>query len=92
MSEENKALVRRLVEGWQGGHRREVAEELLADDFADHSARPGEIATKEQGIQWFDLSCSGLVTTPAEVVEEGSGLGGDAGLSGQLLGADGDSG
>ena len=46
MSEGNKALVRRLVEGWQDGHRREVAEELLADDFADHSARPGEIATK----------------------------------------------
>src|SRR5215475_11584239 len=38
------------------------------------------------------LSCSGLVTTPAEVVEEGSGLGGDAGLGGYLLGADGDSG
>ena len=50
MSEENKALVRRLVEGWQDGHRREVAEELIADEFADHSARPGEIATKEQGI------------------------------------------
>ena len=39
-----------------------------------------------------DLSCSGLVTTPAEVVEEGSGLGGDAGLGGYLLGADGDGG
>jgi hypothetical protein len=39
-----------------------------------------------------DLSCSGLVTTPAEVVEEGSGLGGDAGLGGHLLGADGDRG
>ena len=39
-----------------------------------------------------DLSCSGLVTTPAEVVEEGSGLGGDAGLGGHLLGADGDGG
>ena len=39
-----------------------------------------------------DLSCSSLVTTPAEVVEEGPGLGGDAGLGGHLLGADGDSG
>ena len=36
------------------------------------------------------LSCSGLVTTPAEVVEEGLGFGGDAGLGGYLLGADGD--
>jgi IS30 family transposase len=40
----------------------------------------------------LDLSCSGLVTTPAEVVEEGSGLGGNAGLGGHLLGADGDGG
>lgn len=39
-----------------------------------------------------DLSCSGLVPTAAEVVEEGSGLGGDAGLGGHLLGADGDCG
>jgi hypothetical protein len=38
------------------------------------------------------LSCSGLVTTPAEVVEEGSGFGWDAGLGGDLLGADGDGG
>jgi hypothetical protein len=38
------------------------------------------------------LSCSGLVTTPAEVVKEGSGLRGHAGLGGHLLGADGDSG
>jgi len=38
------------------------------------------------------LSCSGLVTTPTEVVEEGSGFGGDAGLGGHLLGADSDGG
>ena len=38
------------------------------------------------------LSCSGLVTTPAEVVKEGSGFGWDAGLGGDLLGADGDGG
>lgn len=35
---------------------------------------------------------SSSLTTPAEVVEEGSGLGRDAGLGGHLLGADGDSG
>jgi hypothetical protein len=38
------------------------------------------------------LSCSGLVTTPAEVVQEGSGFGGDAGRGSHLLGADGDRG
>jgi steroid delta-isomerase-like uncharacterized protein len=67
MSEENKALVRRLVEGWQDGHRREVAEELLADDFAGHSARPGEIATKEQGIQWFEYLWKALPDFAVEI-------------------------
>lgn len=42
MPEENKDLIRRLVQGWQHEHRSEVAEELIADDFVDRSARPGE--------------------------------------------------
>ena len=38
MSEENKAVVRRFVEEYQSaGHDVAVAEELLADDFVDHS-------------------------------------------------------
>ncbi len=37
MSDENKAVVRRFVEGYQSGHDVAVAEELLADDFVDHS-------------------------------------------------------
>jgi hypothetical protein len=43
-------------------------------------------------IDTSDLSCSGLVTTPAEGGQEGSGLSGDAGLGGHLPGADGDGG
>lgn len=54
MSEENKAIVRRLVEEWQDGRRRDVAEELIADEFVDHSAGPDESGNKEEGIQWFD--------------------------------------
>lgn len=53
MSEGNKAVVRRLVEEWQDGRRVEVAEELIADDFVDHSAGADEKGTKEEGIQWF---------------------------------------
>lgn len=45
-----------------------------------------------RGGQDSVLSRSGLVTTPAEVMEECSGLGGDAGLCGHLAGADGDCG
>lgn len=54
MSEENKAIVRRLVEEWQDGHLREVAEELIAEDFVDRSAAPGQAGTKQEAVLWFD--------------------------------------
>jgi steroid delta-isomerase-like uncharacterized protein len=50
--EENKALVRRLVEGWQAGHQPGVAREILADDFVDRTG-PVEHGAKEAGIGWF---------------------------------------
>jgi steroid delta-isomerase-like uncharacterized protein len=37
MSDADKAVVRRFVEEFQSGHDVTVAEELLADDFVDHS-------------------------------------------------------
>lgn len=37
MSDTSKAVVRRFVEEYQTGHDVSVAEELLADDFVDHS-------------------------------------------------------
>jgi len=49
---ENKALVRRLVEGWQAGHQPDVAREILADDFVDYTG-PVEHGAKEAGIGWF---------------------------------------
>jgi len=67
MSDENKALVRRLVEGWQDGHRREVAEELLADDLVNHSASPGEIGTKEQAIRRFEYIWKALPDFAVEI-------------------------
>ena len=51
-AEENKALVRRLVEGWQAGHRPDAAREILADDFIDRSG-PVEYGAKEASIEWF---------------------------------------
>ena len=50
--EENKALVQRLVEGWQSNHRPEVAQEILGDDFIDRTG-PVEHGAKEAGIAWF---------------------------------------
>ena len=46
MSEENKALMRRLIEGFNSGDL-EVYDELVALDFVDHSAPPGSPATRE---------------------------------------------
>ena len=37
MSDADKAVVRRFVDEYQSGHDVSVAEELLADDFVDHS-------------------------------------------------------
>jgi steroid delta-isomerase-like uncharacterized protein len=51
-SDENKAIVRRLVEGWQAGHQPDVAREILADDFVDRTG-PVEHGAKEAGIGWF---------------------------------------
>ncbi|MGH2812779.1 MAG: ester cyclase [Actinomycetota bacterium] len=74
MSEEKKAIVRRLVEEWQDGRRVEVAEELIADDFVDHSAGPGEKGTKKEGIQWFQYIWQALpdfsVQIKGQVAEE----------------------
>lgn len=70
MSEGNKAVVRRLVEEWQDGRRVEVAEELIADDFVDHSACPGEKGTKEEGIQWFQHIWQALPDFSVEIKDQ----------------------
>jgi steroid delta-isomerase-like uncharacterized protein len=70
VSEENKAVVRRLVEEWQDGRRVEVAEELIADYFVDHSAGPGEKGTKEEGIQWFQYIWQALPDFSVEIKDQ----------------------
>ena len=53
MSEADKALVRRLVEEGQSQGNIEVVYELLAEDFADHSAFPGVPPDREGARQLF---------------------------------------
>jgi steroid delta-isomerase-like uncharacterized protein len=67
MSDENKAVVRRLVEEWQSGHRREVGEELLADDFVDsaHPAGPG--MAKPNALDWWDKTFRAFPDLSAEI-------------------------
>jgi steroid delta-isomerase-like uncharacterized protein len=47
MSEKNKALVRRLIDEAQSNGKFDVIDELLADDFVDHTPLPGVPPTRD---------------------------------------------
>ena len=53
MSEQNKAIVRRYIEGLNGENLR-VFDEILAPDFANHSPRLG-IMSREETVNDFAL-------------------------------------
>lgn len=53
--QENKAIVRRLVEEAQERGNLQVIDELLSPDFVDHSAWPGIPATREGVKQIFGM-------------------------------------
>jgi steroid delta-isomerase-like uncharacterized protein len=55
MSEENKALVRRMVEEAQSRGNVEAEDEFLAENVVDHSAFPGFAPTREGVKQLFSL-------------------------------------
>jgi steroid delta-isomerase-like uncharacterized protein len=54
-SDENKAIVRRLVEEAQGGGQLDVIDELMSSDFVDHCPVPGIPATREGVKQIFGM-------------------------------------
>ena len=53
--EENKAIVRRLVEEAQEGGNLHVIDQLVSPDFVDHSAWPGIPANREGVRQIFGM-------------------------------------
>jgi steroid delta-isomerase-like uncharacterized protein len=53
--EQNKAIVRRLVEEAQGRGHLHVVDELISPDFVDHSAWPGIPANREGVKQIFGM-------------------------------------
>lgn len=67
VSEENKAIVRKLVEGWQSGHSREVAEELVADDFVDSAQGTGPDVSKKNALDWFESTYRAFPDFHAEI-------------------------
>jgi steroid delta-isomerase-like uncharacterized protein len=56
MSQSNADVVRRFVEQYQSGeHDVAVAEELLADDFLNHSPGPGFSPDRDGVLAFFDV-------------------------------------
>ena len=55
MSEQNKMLVRRFLDQVYNNARPEVIDELLADDYVDHSAPPGQAPGAAVTRQVYDL-------------------------------------
>jgi steroid delta-isomerase-like uncharacterized protein len=55
VTQENKAIVRRLVEEAQEGGKLHVIDELISPDFVDHSAWPGIPTTREGVRQIFGM-------------------------------------
>ena len=53
MPEDKQAVVRRFVDEFQSGHDVAVAEELLADDFVDHSPFGGFPPDREGVLALF---------------------------------------
>ena len=55
MSEQNKTLVRRFLDQVYNNARPEVIDELLADDYVDHSAPPGQAPGAAGTRQVYDM-------------------------------------
>lgn len=68
--EENKRIVRRLVEEFQSGHKFEVGEELTADDFIDRTPGPGESGNKKDGLEFFKYIWEAFPDFSVEIKEQ----------------------
>ena len=70
MSDADKAVVRRFVEEYQSGHDVTVAEELLADDFVDHSPF-GPLSPDRDGVlALFGMLFSAFPDLRAEIHQQ----------------------
>ena len=68
--EANKAVVRRFIEEYQTNGREDIAEELLAGDFIDHSALPGFPPDREGVKQLFKMLRGAFDGFRAEIFEQ----------------------
>jgi len=70
MSETNKALVLRLIDEAQSNGRLEVVDELLADDFVDHTPLPGVPPTRDGVKMLFGYLRSAFPDLQVQVQEQ----------------------
>lgn len=62
-----KAVQRRFVDEFQSSGKVETAQELLADDFVDHSAMPGVPGTRDGVMMLFAGMRGGIPDMTAEI-------------------------
>ncbi len=67
MADDVMAIQRRFVEEYQGLGKVEVGEELLADDFVDHSPPPGLPADKQGVLMFFAAMRAGMPDLHVEI-------------------------
>jgi predicted ester cyclase len=73
-TEENKAIIKHVSEQAVGGGDLSVMDELVADDFVDHSALPGTPPGREGAkafVRVFHAAFPDLSLTNEEIVGEG---------------------
>jgi len=74
MSEENKAIFRRLLEEFWVKGKLDVADELLAPDFVYHEScaeEPIDLEAYKQDVMGYVSSCSDIQATVEDIVAEG---------------------
>ena len=69
-TETNKEIVRRFINEYQTKARENVADELIADDFVDHSALPGFTPDKKGLKDLFNMLRAAFHGFRAEIYEQ----------------------
>ncbi len=70
MSEENKSIVQRFINEFQTNGREEIALEILAENFVDHSAIPPFTPDRNGVFQLFRMLRSAFSEFRAEIQDQ----------------------
>ena len=70
MSEVNKAVVRRMNLEFIQGRNLEVGDQILADDFINHTATPGLSADKDGVRAFFEIMWRAFPDMTVEILDQ----------------------